>query len=57
MVTVIKYGSDKKVIKSLLERLKKRKSRVGIDAYKYCGVITLAEEPLFIQKEMRNEWE
>jgi hypothetical protein len=57
MVTVIKYGSDKKVIKSLLDRLKKQKSNIGIDAYKYCGVITLAEEPLLIQKEMRNEWE
>jgi hypothetical protein len=57
MVTVIKYGSDKKKIKSMLERLKKQKSNIGIDAYKYCGVITLAEEPLLIQKEMRDEWE
>ena len=57
MVTVIKYGSDKKKIKSMLESLKKQKSNTGIDAYKYCGVITLAEEPLLIQKEMRNEWE
>jgi len=57
MVTVIKYGSDKKKIKSMLERMKKQKSNMGIDAYKYCGVITLAEEPLLIQKEMRNEWE
>lgn len=57
MVTVVKYGADKKKIKSLLERLKNQKSRTGIDAYKYCGVITLAEEPLLIQKELRNEWE
>jgi hypothetical protein len=57
MVTVIKYGSDKKKIKSMLERLKKQKSNVGIDAYKYCGVITLADEPLLIQKEMRDEWQ
>ena len=57
MVTVIKYGTDKKKIKSLLERLKNKKSRIGIDAYKYCGVITLAEEPLLIQKELRDETE
>jgi hypothetical protein len=57
MVTILKYGADKKKIKSLLERLKNQKSRAGIDAYKYCGVITLAEEPLLIQKEMRNEWD
>jgi hypothetical protein len=57
MVTIVKYGTDKKKIKSLLERLKNKKGRIGIDAYKYCGVITLAEEPLLIQKELRDEWE
>jgi len=56
MVTVLKYGADKNKIRSLLERLKNQKSKSGIDAYKYCGVISLAEEPLLIQKEMRNEW-
>ncbi len=57
MVTILKYGSDKKKIKTLLEHLKNLQSRYGIDAYKYCGVISLAEEPLFIQKELRDEWE
>jgi hypothetical protein len=57
MVTVLKYGTDKKQIRTLLERLKHQKSRAGIDAYKYCGIITLVEEPLLIQKEMRDEWE
>jgi len=57
MVTIVKYGTDKKKIKSMLERLKNKKGRIGIDAYKYCGVITLAEEPLLIQKELRDEWE
>ena len=57
MVTVVKYGTDKKKIRSLLERLKNQKSRIGIDAYRYCGILTLAEEPLLIQKELRDEWE
>jgi hypothetical protein len=57
MVTVVKYGADKKKIRSLLERLKNQTSRIGIDAYRYCGVLTLAEEPLLIQKELRDEWE
>jgi hypothetical protein len=57
MVTVLKYGTDKKKIRLLLERLKNQKSRTGINAYKYCGTITLAEEPLLIQKELRDEWE
>ncbi len=57
MVTIVKYGADKKKIGLLMERLKNQKSRSGIDAYKYCGTITLAEEPLLIQKESRDEWE
>jgi len=57
MVTVLKYCADKKNIRLLLERLKNQKSSSGIDAYKYCGAITLVEEPLLIQKELRNEWE
>jgi hypothetical protein len=57
MVTVVKYGADKKKIRSLLQQLKNQKSRIGIDAYGYCGVLTLAEEPLLIQKELRDEWE
>ena len=57
MVTIVKYGTDKKKIRLLLERLKNQKSRTGINAYKYCGTITLAEEPLLIQKELRDEWE
>jgi hypothetical protein len=57
MVTVVKYGADIKKIRSLLERLKNQKSRIGLDAYRYCGILTLAEEPLLIQKELRDEWE
>jgi hypothetical protein len=41
----------------LPEQLKNRKSKAGIDAYKYCGIITLAEEPLLIQQQFRDEWE
>ena len=39
------------------EQLKNRKSKAGIDAHKYCGIITLAEEPLRIQQQFRDEWE
>ena len=57
MVTVLKYGTDKKKIRLLLERLKNQQSRTGINAYKFCGTITSVEEPLLIQKELRDEWE
>lgn len=29
----------------------------GFDAWKYCGTITLTEDPLTIQKRLRDEWE
>jgi hypothetical protein len=54
MVTVIKKGSDKKQIEDALSKMKSRKK---FDAYKYCGVVALKEDPLAIQKRMRDEWE
>ncbi|MDH5367778.1 MAG: hypothetical protein OEW67_12380 [Cyclobacteriaceae bacterium] len=54
MVTVIKKGSDKKVINKILKEALRTK---GVDTHKYCGVITLKEDPLVIQKRMRDEWE
>ena len=57
MVTVLKQGSTKKNIRLLLEQLNERKNIRGIDAYKYCGMIDLIEDPLVIQKRMRDEWE
>jgi hypothetical protein len=53
MVTIIKKGTTKSRILQLLNKIKSRK---GIDAFKYCGVIKLNNDPLVIQKQMRNEW-
>ena len=57
MVTVIKQGSTRKQIASLLARRKDEKKRKGIDVKKYCGVIKLKEDPLTLQKQWRDEWE
>ncbi len=54
MVTVIKKGSERKVIEKALSKIKSKKK---FDAYKYCGKVKLKEDPLIIQKRMRNEWE
>ena len=54
MVTVIKKGTDKEIINRLLKEALKTK---GVDTRKYCGVIKLKEDPLVIQKRMRDEWE
>jgi len=54
MVTVIKKGSDKKEIEEALSKVKSKKK---FDAYKHCGTVVLKEDPLAIQKRMRDEWE
>lgn len=52
MVTVIKKGANKKELERALSKVGKTKK---FDAYKYCKVIRLKEDPLNIQKKMRNE--
>lgn len=55
MVTTIKKGTSPERIKITL---KKRKSKIkGPDLKKYCGSISLKEDPLEMQKEWRDEWE
>jgi hypothetical protein len=53
MVTIIRKGADKKEIEKVLSTLKSPKK---FDAYKHSGKITLAEDPLVIQKKMRDDW-
>jgi hypothetical protein len=57
MVTVLKYGSKKEAIKRLLDRLNQQVDDKGIDAYKYCGVLDIVEDPLEVQSNLRDEWE
>ena len=56
MVTVLKYGSKKETIKRLLDHLNQHIEDVGIDAYKYCGVLNLKSDPMDIQSRLRDEW-
>lgn len=55
MVTIIKKGTSREKIRLAL---KKRPFKIkGIDLKKYCGSISLPEDPLDLQKKWRNEWE
>jgi len=54
MVTILKKGTSKKSIQKILQKIRTKR---GLDAFKYCGIIKLKEDPLLIQKQMRNEWE
>jgi hypothetical protein len=53
MVKVINKSMDKKAFDKTISQLHERKK---LDAYKFCGVIKLKEDPVSIQKKMRNEW-
>ena len=57
MVLVLKKGASKKDIRKIEELLFKEKSSGGFDAKKYNGTMNLKEDPLTIQKKLRDEWE
>jgi hypothetical protein len=58
MATVIKLKRDasEEELKKIQEQVA-RETKKGFDAYKYCGVIKLTEDPLEFQKRIRDEWE
>jgi hypothetical protein len=53
MVIVIEQGTTKEKLDVLLKKMKVKK---GVNTKKYCGVIKLKENPLVIQKRLRDEW-
>jgi hypothetical protein len=57
MVLVLKKGASKREIEQINKKLKQMPSRKTLDAKKYCGVIKRKEDPLVIQKRLRDEWE
>jgi len=54
MVLVLKRGASKKDMDNISAKLRGTK---GVDTKKFCGVIKLKEDPLAIQKKMRDEWQ
>ncbi len=57
MVLVLKKGASKKEMELINKKLRLLPARKKLDAKKYCGVIKLSEDPLAIQKRLRDEWE
>jgi hypothetical protein len=57
MVLVLKSGASKQEIEQINQKLSQMPSRKKLDAKKYCGVIRLKEDPLIIQKKLRDEWD
>ena len=57
MVVTINSTSTPEEIEAALRKLQKNNSKASqkhFDAFKYCGVIKLKEDPLAIQKKMRE---
>ena len=57
MDLVLKKGAGRKEIVEIEKKLYKGKDRAGFDAKKYNGILKLKEDPLVIQKKLRDEWE
>ena len=55
MVTTIKKGTSREKIRLALK--KRTVKTKGPDLKKYCGSISLQEDALAVQKELRNQWE
>ena len=53
MVLVLKKGASKKEMDNIAVKLPVVK---GVDTWKFGGIIKLKEDPLTIQKKMRDEW-
>ncbi len=60
-VIVFKGGMTKAQIDALWKKVhagqRKRGKRPLPDIRKFCGVITLKEDPMEIQRKMRDEWD
>jgi len=56
MVLVLKKDASSKEIAALRKKLNELPGK-GVDTKKYCGVLKLKDDPLAIQKKMRDEWE
>ncbi|MEO8885254.1 MAG: hypothetical protein ABI367_04265 [Mucilaginibacter sp.] len=57
MVLLLKKGANKKDIEAIEKKLYKEKALSGFNAKKYNGVLSLKEDPLTSQLNLRNDWE
>jgi len=53
MTIVIKSSEDIDVIRKAIQKLRQSGK---LNAHKHCGQISLSNDPIEIQKRMRNEW-
>jgi len=56
MVMTINKGTEKDQLNAMLEKFRKKRLSMKSDISKYCGVLSLSEDPLELQKKWRDEW-
>ncbi|MBI5858392.1 MAG: hypothetical protein HZB42_12180 [Sphingobacteriales bacterium] len=63
MIVTITSRSTRAEIEKALKKLngqrtrRRHRSKKAFDAYDFCGVLRLKQDPLQLQKKWRNEWE
>lgn len=57
MVLIIKRGDSTEKVNKLLAKLQEEAGKKGVDTTKHCGTIKLKEDPLEIQRKLRDEWQ
>ena len=56
MQVVIKKGASKEEVKAVWKKLQKPKAVTRKDLKEFCGMLSLKESPLELQKKFRDEW-
>ena len=53
MVSILRKGATRQEQLAIKARLQKKQS---LDIRKFCGILKLQEDPMEIQKQLRDEW-
>ena len=56
MVLVLKKGATEKEVQLIKKKLQKKSRKAGVNVKKYSGKLKLKEDPMAIQKKLRDEW-
>ena len=56
MTVVLKKNIEKVEFEKILKEINQSKKSKGVDTSRFCGILNLKNDPLTIQKEMRDEW-
>jgi hypothetical protein len=56
VVLVLKKDATEKEMQLIRKKLHKKSDKPGVNLKKYAGTVKFKEDPLVIQKKLRDEW-